>query len=322
MSTMPDPYVPANPGDLITAQLFNGLQSQIKQDIATQIQKALAALKSVDQAGDAGKLGGKTAKELEDEIIQKALAEIPKRTGYQMIFKRLQKDKEKVIEHKLKACPLVDVYQLDYFPVICATGDTKDDRADARVNFYLYHSNENKFKSIVPAGLTYEIEPTDGQHRPFRIPFSTMLDLFHVPYTDTSSLDDLETEFWKAVFSSPNSDEFDNDQYCHSPWFEKCCGEKRSVATLKSRGDWDDIVFQMRPRKVVHFPASPAPPSAATPGLSPLPTAFADVQVVHFDFDTIGVQLLNDPFYPDPLTPQTPPIANRKELKVMLLLKV
>ena len=323
MSTAPDPYVNTNPGDLITAQLFNGLQSTIKQDIADQIKKAVEAIKNVDLSGDSAKLGGKTPKELEDEIIQKALAILPTKTGYRMIFRRLTKDDEKVIKHELKACPLVDVYQLDYFPVICATGDEKDDRADARVNFYLYHSTEKKFKTVAtPPAVppTFEIEPTDGKHHPFKIPFPTMLHLFDVKYTDNSSLDDLETEFWKAFFRSPN-DEFDTDQYCHSPWFEKCCGEKRSVATLKSRGDWDDIMFQMRPRKVVHFPAAPPPPAASTPGLTPMPSAFADVQVVHFDFESIGVQLLSDPgpFYQDGLTP---PITNTKELKVMLLLKV
>jgi hypothetical protein len=320
MSTVPDPYQKVSPGDLITAQLFNGLQYKIKSDIADQIKHAIDDIPKVKLAADSEKLGGKTPEKLEEEIIQRALSAIPKRTGYRMIFKRLQKGREKVIEHQLKACPLVDIYQLDYFPVICATGDTKDDRTEARVNFYLYHSNENKFKSIAPAGKTFEIEPTDGVHRPFRIPFKTMLDLFKVPYTDTSSLDDLETEFWKALFADPN-DEFDNDQYCHSPWFEKCCGEKRSVATLNSRGDWNDIVFQMRPRKVVHFPS--APPPAAAPPLNPLQMAFADVQVVHFDFDTIGVELLNDPSYPDPLTPPAPPpIPLKQELKVMLLLKV
>ena len=318
MSSVPDPYDKAVPGGLITAELFNDIQLKIKEDIAKQIDKAVKAIKLVDNSGDSAHLEGKTLKEVEDEAVQKALHQIPKRTGYRMIFKRLTRDREKVIEHNLKACPLVDVYQLDYFPVICATGDEKDDRADARVNFFLYHSNENKFKSINPPGTTYEIEPTDGLHHPFRIPFSRMLELYDVLYTDTSSLDDLETEFWKAFFASPN-DEFDSDQYCHSPWFEKCCGEKRSVATLKSRGDWDDIVFQMRPRKVVHF--SSTPPPAAPPEVSKIPSAFADVQVVHFDLDTLGVQLLSDPAYPA-LTPPTPAITNPKELKVMLLLKV
>src|SRR5262252_1693576 len=66
---------------------------------------------------------------------------------------------------------------------------------------------------------------------------------------------------------TPN-DEFEEDQYCHSPWFEKCCGEQRTVGELKKRGDWDDIWFQMRPRKTINFPV---PPTAETP-LTPAPT--------------------------------------------------
>jgi hypothetical protein len=327
MSTAPDPYTSVHPGELISAQLFNGVQSAIRQDISEQTKKAVASIKTVENAGDAAKLGGKTPKELEEEIIQRALAEIPKRTGYQMVFKRLTKDREKVVEHKLKACPLVDIYQLDYFPVICATGEHREDQRDAYVNFYLYHSRENKFTSVsTPSKGTFEIEPTDGRH-PFRIPFVTMLDLYHVPYTDYSSLEDLETEFWKALFSAPN-DEFDEDQYCHSPWFEKCCGEQRTVGTLKSRGNWNDIMFQMRPREYVHQPKTPLDDF---PTLTAVPSAQADIQVAHFDFDSIGLRLLADPIYPTATgTPPDPALniapnlsdAAKKELKVMALLKV
>jgi hypothetical protein len=316
MSTVPDPYRNTSPGDLITAQLFNDIQVQIKQDIADQIKKAVDAHQQVNQSKDAGKLGGKTPEELKQEIIDQALAILPTRTGYKMLFKRLTADREEVIEHKLKACPLVDLYALDYFPVICATGDEAADRADARVNFYLYHSKENKFKSLTASTVTFTIEPTDGKTHPFRIPFAKMLDLFNVTYTDTQSLGDLETEFWKALFQDPN-DEFDEDQYCHSPWFEKCCGESRSVSTLKARGDWNEIMFQMRPYKVAHFP-----PVADAALLGPESGPLADVQVVHFDFDTLGLRLLADPTYPTPLTPPAPPIINPTELKVMLLLKV
>jgi hypothetical protein len=322
MSTAPDPYVATNPGDLITAQLFNGIQSTIRQDIADKIGKAVSEIKTVEHADDATKLGGKTAKELEDEIIQKALAILPTRTGYKMIFKRLTKDDEKVIKHDLKAFPLVDVYQLDYFKVVCARSEEKEDQGVVFVNFYLYHSSEKRLRTqLAPPDNTIDIELTDGKHHPFKIPFATMLDLAGVKYTDTQSLGDLETEFWQAFFSGLN-DEFDQDQYCHSPWFERCCGEQRSVATLKQRGDWDDIWFQMRPRKAVHFLASPAP--AAPPSLNQIPSALADVQVVHFDFDTMGVQLLADPTYPTDLVPggEVQPKVNQNELKVMLLLKV
>lgn len=330
---MPEPYVNTQPGDLITANLFNGLQSTIRQDIADQVKKAIDALKTVDNSGDSAKLGGKTPKELEDEIIQKALAEIPKRTGYRMLFRLLRTGRETVIEHKLKACPLVDLYQLDYFPVICATGDSKDDRRDAYVNFYLYHSSENKFTSLadVTPKPSFEIESTDSQRHAYRIRFSELLDLYHVAYTDTSTLEEIETEFWK-VFFDPN-EEFDEDQYCHSPWFEKCCGEQRSVAALKARGNWDDILFQMRPRKVAHFPKIPTDAPLANPVT--IPTAQADVQVVHFDFNSIGLRLLSDPVYPSAPTPPTgqakdasldilPHLTDnaKKQLKVMVLLKV
>lgn len=308
-----EPYISRNPGDSITAEDWNDLQSKIQDDIAKKVKDAVDAKTSVANADNAAKLENKSANEVEDEAVEKALAVLPTRTGYKMIFKRLTTE-EKVIKHDLKACPLVDVYQLDYFEVICAIGEEEGDRSDVFVNFYLYNSREQKLKL---AGKTIEIEPTDGKHHPFKISFAAMLDLFGVKYTDTQSLDDLETEFWKAFLSGLN-DEFDEDQYCHSPWFEKCCGEKRSVKTLKDSGAWDDIWFQMRPRKVVHFPDSVSPVTFdVLPGL---PSARADVQVVHFDFDTIGVQLLANPTYPA----TDPPLseAATKELKVMLLLKV
>ena len=328
MSTAPDSYYDkVHPGDVISANLFNDVQAKIKADIAKQIGDAISKIKVVDQAGDAGKIDGKTLKEIEEEIIQKALAEIPKRTGYKMIFKRLTKDDEKVVKHDLKALPLVDLYQLDYFEVVCAEGDEKEDKENKFVNFYLYHTDEKEQKSAEFATDKRRIiiEPTDGKHTPFKIPFAKMLDLVGVKPAEDESLGDIVTEFWDALFSAPN-DQFDPDQYCHSPWFEKCCGEQRSYATLKQRGNWDEIWFQMRPRKMLHFPdvsevvqrvikpivgAPPTPPD--------LPNAMADVQVVHFDFDSIGLQLLSDPVYPEAV--KIEPKA-KKELKVMALLKV
>jgi len=319
MSTVPEPYVATHPGDLITAQLFNGVQSTIKQDIADKIAKAVSDIKKVDKSGDSAKLEGKSVKDLEEEIIKRALEEFRRQaSGYQMIFKRLTKDKESVIKHELCACPLVDVYQLDYFEVVCADGEAKENKF---VNFYLYHSDEKKQKSAVQGEKrSIIIEPTDGTQA-FKIPFWKMLKLVGVRPEDDDSLGDIVTEFWEALFKLPNNDQFDPDQYCHSPWFEKCCGEQRSLATLKQRGNWDEIWFQMRPRKIVHFPKTPQDDFVL--GLAELAGAQADVQVVHFDFDTLGVRLLGDPIYPEMLVPNAgDPKINPKELKVMLLLKV
>jgi hypothetical protein len=327
---MSDPYKAA-PGDLITAELFNGLQDKINKDIAAQIKAAVDSIKNVQQAGNSDKLGGKTPKELEEEIIQRALAEIPKRTGYQMVFKRLRIGEQAVIKHGLKTFPLVDAYQLDYFEVICAEGEEKEDRENKFVNFYLYHSDEKEQKTTIsppPAGKSrITIEPTDGKHFPFKIPFEKMLDLVGVKYTPSQSLGDLVTEFWDALFGLPNNDTFDPDQYCHSPWFQKCCGEQRSVQTLKDRGNWDEIWFQMRPRKTINFP-HPLTQAGVTGGTG-VPIIFPNnLEIVHLDLDKVGVTLLTAPVYSKELLPSTstsPPTEakiNTEELKVMLLLKI
>jgi hypothetical protein len=313
MPTETTPYIPHNPGDLITSEDWNEVQKKIKEDIAKQIQDAIQKVDNVPNADNAHKLENQTPDELTNDILEKARQELPKRTGYKMLFKRLVKDKEKVIKHDLDAPPLVDVYQLDYFKVVCSADEEKH---KAWVNFYLYHTSEKKIR-FTKAGATetIEIEPKDGP--PYRIPFAELLSLYKVKYTDTTSLDDLVNEFWKALFADPN-DEFDENQFCKSPWFDKCCCDQRTVADLKSRGDWNDLWFQMRPRKTINYPV-PAPAPANSP--TPAPT---QIQVVHFDFETLGIKLLLDPVYPAAQTTATEGLEpiNAQELKVMVLLKV
>lgn len=333
------PYVPRNPGDLITAGDWNEVQVDVKQDIAASIQTAVGQVNNVQHAGDADTLGGKTPDQLTQDIIKQVLAAIPGRTGYQMLFKRLRVCQEKVIKHGLGAFPLVDVYQLEYFQAVCARGETAADETPEWVNLYLYHAGERRIRipQQPPASsLVVDIEPPDTQ--PYRVPFAEMLKLYGVKYTDTTSLDDLETDFWTAFFNSPN-DEFDPDQYCHSPWFEKCCGEKRSVKELKDRGDWDDIWLKVEPRKTINYPDAAIAIVSATAGgpltgnvtgsfsltsdclSQPAPT---QIEVTHRDFDTLAVRLLAPPVYPPdfPGTVFTAPPDYRSEAKVMLLLKV
>jgi hypothetical protein len=342
------PYVPVNPGDLISASLFNTVQEDVRKDIAAQIQQAVAEIKKdgVATADDAQKLNGKTLERIEQELLDKLLKELPGRTGYMRIFLRLETGKPQVISHGLKAMPLVDVYQLAYFEVICANGEEATDRIDTWVNFYLYHTGERTIRTLAmtagqnqPKSVTVDIEPRDIQ--PSRVLFSDMLALYTVQYTDTTTLDDLETDFWTAFWRSPNN-EFDADQYCHSPWFEKCCGEKRSVAELKQRGDWDDIWFKALPFREGIFVQLPTLLQTSTttatksinagtelsgPGghLLPLPfgpikeiSATAVLSVEHYDLDTLGVTLLPTPSYGTDSSFTHPPT----ELKVMLLLKV
>ena len=318
MSNENTPYIERNPGDLISAEDWNCLQSKVKEDIENQVKEGIDSVKNEDKAADADKLEGKTAAELGQEILDKVLAEIPSHSGYMKLFKVLKVEEENIIEHNLNNCPLVDVYQLDYFKVVCAVDDDKEEQW---VNFYLYHTSEKKLKSP-GGGESIEIELMDSQ--PYKIPLAEMLNRYNVPYTDSSSLGDLETELWKALFADPN-DFFDPEQYCHSPWYERCCREERTVKTLKDRGDWDDLWFQMRPRKTINYPM-PAQ-AAAVNNLFPSP-APTQITVNHYDFNTLGVTLLKDA-----IVQTIPPLANQDlpgpvpgldgtHLKVMILLKV
>jgi hypothetical protein len=319
-SNTPTPYIPKNPGDLIAAEDWNLVQVDIKQDISSQIQTAVGNVNNVPHATNADQLGGQTPDQLTQSILKQAEEILPKRTGYFRSFNRLETGKEKIIKHGLKSFPLVDIYQLDYFQAICSKGES--DNTAMWVNFFLYHTSERTIK-VPGVNIKATIEPPD--QTPFRVLFSDMLALYQVQYTDTQTLDDLETDFWTAFWGTPN-DQFDADQYCHSPWFEKCCGEQRTVKALKDRGDWDDIWFKMVPRKTVNYPTppvtNPIPPDPNNPFDGTV--APTQIQAAHHDFDTVGIKLLADPVYPTSFATAEPfqPPENVKELKVMVLLKV
>jgi hypothetical protein len=320
MTTTTAPYIARNPGDLWTAEDWNRVQLLIKEDIAAQTQAAIDAIDRVPNADNADKLENKSAEQLTTEILERVLSQIPMRTGYRRLFKKLTVGEESVIEHGLKACPLVDIYQLNYFEVVASEDD---DRFKTWVNFYLYHASEKRIRITVegaPRAESIEIEPSEGH--PYRIRFSDMLAQYSVEYTDDSGLDDLETEFWKAFFADPN-DQFDDNQYTHSPWFDRCCREQVTVRTLKQKRDWDDLWFKMVPRKTVNYPynADTGAPEASLEGeIRPEPT---QLQIVHFDFDTLGLRVLRPPLHqPEVIAGLGEDRNIADELKVMLLLKV
>ena len=125
------PYIEQSPGDLITAESWNRLQCLIQDDLRKTAQEKVDALETVAHADDADKLEGKSTDELTDEIVKRALAEIRLHSGYLAAFKILKVGDDNVIHHGFNSWPLVDVYQLDYFPVICCEDqDTFPQRQD------------------------------------------------------------------------------------------------------------------------------------------------------------------------------------------------
>jgi hypothetical protein len=326
-----DYYIQRKAGDPWTVEDFHELQTMIKQDIRGSITTAIDELQEVDKAGDAAKFGGKTPDEYAQALVDRVLAELPKRTGYLMVFKDIKLDEPSTIEHKLGAFPLTDLYQLDYFRVIAS----EDEHVyETFTTFYLYHSSESKIRfraeGVTSAGsISVQIDPEEPP--PYRVAFERMLDLYEVHYDDDSSLGDLETDFWTAFLSKPN-DSFDDDQYCHSPWFDRCCREMRTVRQLKQRGEWDDLWFVVRPSKTVNYYRDIGQSGNDAPQDPDLPVwAPNNVQVEHFDLNTLGLTLLRTPELNSELTnPESvggesfpPPDAVKADhLKLMVLLKV
>ena len=308
MSDTVMPYLTRNPRDLITAEDWNQVQILIRGDIKTQVEKALDELQTVPKAGDTGKLDGKTRAELAKEIIDAALQAMNQRTGYMRVFRRLKKE-ESLIKHELKDFPVVDVYQLEWFDVICFEDDLREKH---KALFYLYHSSEKRLR--IP-NETGSLDIEGPSREVFKIPFEKMLSLYNVAYDDDTSLGDLETEFWQAFSSSPN-EEFDDDTHCHSPWWDRCCGEKRSVGDIKKRGDWDEIWFQTRPVKTVNA-NQPTTGSDIADDRRPV-----NVRIRQYDFDTLGARVLDDHVFPTATNAQGIPQHLLEEMPVMLLLKV
>ncbi len=318
-----DPYIEYKPGELIAAEIMNDMQAKIRADIARQTQMAVDAITQVPSAQDADRLQGQSLGEISKAIIDQALSEMARHSGYLQLFKKLQVGKPAVVEHNLKNSPLVDLYQLDYFQVVASEDDYK---YLSWVNFFLYHSSEQRIR-FVPEGqntppISVEIEPTGGTA--YRVAFATLLDRYRVRYTENSSLSELENELWKAMFASPN-DRFDDQQHAHSPWFDRCCREDRSVKSVRQKGDWDDLWVKFVPRKTVNYwPGEERPTVGDLPQrVTPAPTM---VQVTHYSFDRLGLLLLREPFYANEVLEGLrlegrDVDAVRQELKLMVLLR-
>ncbi len=352
---MPDPntpYVEANPGDLITSEKWNDLQRRIRKDIGETTQNAVDQITHVQGAGNADKLEGKSLNELTDEVVRRAVQQIRAESGYMCLFKVLQLGEDNPpIKHNLHLFPLVDLYQLDYFQVVCC-----EDKEiyPTWTTFYLHHSTQEdrvRYPAIESRpGGSLSVQPERGPQ--FQIPFRELLSRYNVKYTDKMSLSEVESAFWDAFNSAPNHDKFSEEQYCHSPWFDKCCRDEKTIGEAKDNHDWERLVIGMRPRKTVNYPAAALVAQPRSLGQSevelnfdainialrerrvataePVQPAPTQMQVTQYDFDTLGLTLLSGPVYPAEFFRETNPAGSldvqfpevRKELKLMVLLKV
>ncbi len=294
MANIEEPYVEFMAGDLIAAETMNEMQKMIRTNIGEQSQAAIEAIERVPRADNADALQGQNVEALTRDIVQKAISEMSRESGYRRVFKKLHLgDEPSVIQHDLQNCPLVDLYQLEYFQVVASEDGYN---RLTWVNFFIYHSSEKRIRYAPEGKKALNVEIESSREPVFRIPLRDLLAWYAVDYDDDSSLGDIETEFWDKLFSDPN-DRFDDDQYAHSPWFDRCCRDERTVRSLKQKDDWNEIWIKIMPRKTVNYLTREQ--IAFTPhGSKPQP-APTQVEVAHLDLNRIALQLLDKPIYSD-----------------------
>lgn len=274
-------YIPRSPGDLITAQDWTDLQVRIKQDMSARIAAVEQKIKAagVDHAGDADEFSGKSADQWTSDLDGRYAAKVHDHEGtaaYRRYIKRFTAEPgfEKILlPHGLGRYPLVDAYEL--VPVV----DSLDPKAAgfAGCKLFFYFGGEEAdayglwaiaYRDRVPLGLR----------------FGPLLAELKVAYTDDTTIEDLLNDFWEALARNPN----DRLPHCHSPWTDECCERHRTVAQLRSSGQWDDLYLAIKPRKI----AFDTTQGAAGDGPA---TDSGTVQVTHADYDTLLVEVVRFP---------------------------
>jgi hypothetical protein len=275
------PYIPRNPGDLLTAKDWDDMQVDIKKDMTSRISASEQKIKEsgVNHAMDADEFAGKTADQWTAELDNRYAPKVHDHEGitsYRRYMKRFTNDPgfdRLLLPHKLGRYPLVDAYEL--MPAASTINDQTQSFASCKLFFY--YGNED--------ADTYGLWAVAYRDRvPLGLRFDPLLAELKVAYTDDTSIEDLLNDFWDALAKDPN----DRIPHCHSPWTDECCERHRTVAQLKSSGQWDDLYLGIRPRKIAVGSVVSTPEGGTIPGTG-------IVQVTQANYDTLLVEVVEFP---------------------------
>ncbi len=231
-----EPWLPAEPGDLIEADKWNEVQQFAKAGIASAEEKcdqAVGELREELDDIDAAKLGGKTPEEWADEFA--AAQHDHEGSAYRRFIKRFDDDNlDAFLDHGLGRYPLVDVYELK--PAIGPNPKVAidDELRNCKLLFYYGHNDADDYDLRISIGR---------DRRDIGIPFGQALEELGVEYDDDDTIEDVLNDLWRDFSRDPN-DELD---HCTTPWVDKCCGERRTVEQLKDADQWADLRLGIRP---------------------------------------------------------------------------
>jgi hypothetical protein len=237
-TTETEPYISREPGDLITAGDWNGVQVEIREDIRKSIDKAKEEVKheGVDTAKNADEFAGMSEKELTDKLDQRYAPRVHDHEGqsaYRRYIKEFTTDPgldSVLLKHELGRFPLVDTYEL--LAVAPQDGGT----GDCKLLFYYGHADAERLGLWIRTGR---------ERVPLGLPFEQVLTELGIEYEDDDTIEDVLNDLWNGFMKDPN----DEIKHCTTEWVDECCGERRTVADLKRADQWNDLYLALRPRK-------------------------------------------------------------------------
>ncbi|HWQ15749.1 MAG TPA: hypothetical protein VNL77_23310 [Roseiflexaceae bacterium] len=291
--TTPAPYIPRNPGDLVTAEDWNDMQVAVRTDLAANAAADAQRdeeLRQLIANVDAPKFGGKTPDEWTDELDQRYIRrDDPGAMGeYRRYFKQLNRQvidertnqqifEPCVIEHKLCRYPLVEVYEL--LPVFAHVPQT-DGRGGVpagyeNVKFLIYYASKRD-----PMADLLTTESSDRYY--WGDDFKLLLSQFDLKPALTQKLDDVVNDIFGKMFDPGlGQDQFDRDTYNVSEYVQKrMIDTDQTVGDLMKGGQWNDLRVAIRPVQI--------------PALSTFPTganAPRTVQVFHISQNEVEIRV-------------------------------
>ena len=240
-ATETTPYVAASPGDVLTSQGWNTMQTEIKEDIGARIATAKEEIEheGVDTAGNAEHFAGMSEKDLTDKLDARYAPRAHDHEG-QAVYRRFIKEfgpdtgyDAAVLEHRFGRFPLVQVYEL--LDVVPARGNDPSPFPGCKILFYYGHADADRY------GLRERV----GRDRiPVGLAFEQVLTELAVQYEDDDTIEDVLNDLRDAFMADPN----DEIKHCQTDWLTQCCGERRTIAELKEADQWNDLYLGLRPR--------------------------------------------------------------------------
>jgi hypothetical protein len=267
------PYIPQNPGDLITAENWNQMQVDIRQDIQASIKAAEDDIKAgtVAKAQDATTLEGETLTQITSDNDKRYAYKVHDHEGvaaYRRYFKEFTYQlPDAFLRHGLHRFPIVDTYRLDDVVKKQPTATDAADYTGCKFLFFRKHQDADPYGLYVSSGRDNEL---------LGVQLDELVKEYNVDVKDDDSIEDAIGDTWDEVFKAPS----DKIQYCQTPWVKECCDKSRTVGDLKKSGDWPDLYIAMRPLKCGMTSELTDPPCLA--------------EVDQVNYDTIFVRLTAD----------------------------